>query len=217
MDEKRFKQQMKFLVEADKMKTIMRQTLLIDKSRQENDAEHSWHFALMAMVLFEYAYSPKVDMLRVLKMALIHDLVEVYAGDTFAYDDVGYEDKLKREEEAADKLFGLLPDDQGKEYRALWEEFDEMQTPDAIYASAIDRLQPLVNNYLTDGHTWSFPGVDSSKVYKRASKIKEALPELWGFVDHMLQDSIILIICGYRLTLARINIITCYNYTSKAN
>src|SRR5699024_9702501 len=117
------------------------------------------HFALMAMVLFEYAYSPKVDMLRVLKMALIHDLVEVYAGDTFAYDDVGYEDKLKREEEAADKLFGLLPDDQGKEYRALWEEFDEMQTPDAIYASAIDRLQPLVNNYLTDGHTWSFPGV----------------------------------------------------------
>lgn len=190
MDEKRFKQQMKFLVEADKMKTIMRQTLLIDKSRQENDAEHSWHFALMAMVLFEYAYSPKVDMLRVLKMALIHDLVEVYAGDTFAYDDVGYEDKLKREEEAADKLFGLLPDDQGKEYRALWEEFDEMQTPDAIYASAIDRLQPLVNNYLTDGHTWSFPSVDSSKVYKRASKIKEALPELWGFVDHMLQDSI---------------------------
>lgn len=190
MDEKRFKQQMKFLVEADKMKTIMRQTLLIDKSRQENDAEHSWHFALMAMVLFEYAYSPKVDMLRVLKMALIHDLVEIYAGDTFAYDDVGYEDKLKREEEAADKLFGLLPDDQGKEYRELWEEFDEMQTPDAIYASAIDRLQPLVNNYLTDGHTWSFPGVDSSKVYKRASKIKEALPELWGFVDHMLQDSI---------------------------
>ncbi len=181
---------MKFLVEADKMKTIMRQTLLIDKSRQENDAEHSWHFALMAMVLFEYAYSPKVDMLRVLKMALIHDLVEIYAGDTFAYDDVGYEDKLKREEEAADKLFGLLPDDQGKEYRELWEEFDEMQTPDAIYASAIDRLQPLVNNYLTDGHTWSFPGVDSSKVYKRASKIKEALPELWGFVDHMLQDSI---------------------------
>lgn len=190
MDENRFKQQMKFLVEADKMKTIMRQTLLIDKSRRENDAEHSWHFALMAMVLFEYAYSPKVDMLRVLKMALIHDLVEVYAGDTFAYDDVGYEDKLRREEEAANKLFGLLPDDQGKEYRALWEEFDEMQTPDAIYASAIDRLQPLVNNYLTDGHTWSFPGVDSSKVYKRASTIKEALPELWGFVDHMIQDSI---------------------------
>ena len=190
MGEKRLKQQMKFLVEADKMKTIMRQTLLIDKSRQENDAEHSWHFALMAMVLFEYAYSPKVDMLRVLKMALIHDLVEIYAGDTFAYDDVGYEDKLKREGEAANKLFGLLPTDQGDEYRDLWEEFDEMKTPDAIYASAIDRLQPLVNNYLTDGHTWSFPGVDSTKVYKRASKIKEALPELWGFVDHMLQDSI---------------------------
>lgn len=186
----RMGQQIDFLIEVDKMKTVLRQTLLADGSRQENDAEHSWHFALAAMILREYACSEEVDLFRVLKMALIHDLVEVYAGDTFAYDEQGYMDKEAREEAAADRLFGLLPDDQGKEIRALWEEFDAMQTPDSLYASALDRLMPLLNNYLTQGHTWKKGNVKSPQVYKRMEVIRTGMPALWSFVDAIIQDSI---------------------------
>ena len=140
MEETRLQKQLRFLVEVDQMKNVLRQTLLVDKSRRENDAEHSWHFALMAMLLSEYADGSKVDFYRVLRMALVHDLIEVYAGDTFAYDKKGNEDKEEREKKAADKLFGMLPEDQGKEIRDLWEEFDQMETPDAQYAASIDRL-----------------------------------------------------------------------------
>lgn len=187
---KRLEQQLDFLVEIDRMKNILRQTLLADGSRRENDAEHSWHFAIMAMVLQEHAYSPEVDMLRVLKMALVHDLVEVYAGDTFCYDDAGNATKEAREQEAADKLFGKLPAEQGAELRALWEEFDAMETPDAIYASSIDRLQPLINNYLTKGHTWKNGRVTSSQVYKRMEPIRKGMPGVWEVVEFMIQDSI---------------------------
>lgn len=187
---KRLEQQLDFLVEIDRMKNILRQTLLADGSRRENDAEHSWHFAIMAMVLQEHAFSPEVDMLRVLKMALVHDLVEVYAGDTFCYDDVGNATKEAREQEAADKLFGKLPAEQGAELRALWEEFDAMETPDAIYASSIDRLQPLINNYLTKGHTWKNGRVTSSQVYKRMEPIRKGMPGVWEVVEFMIQDSI---------------------------
>lgn len=186
----KLKQQLEFLIEVDKMKNILRQTLLVDKSRRENDAEHSWHFALMAMTLFEYAGSPKVDINRVIRMALVHDLVEIYAGDTFAYDTAGYESKDKREQEAADKLFSMLPIEQGIEFRCLWEEFDAMETPDSIYASAIDRLQPFINNYKTEGHTWVMHKVTSDKVYKRMETVKHALPELWEFVEYVIADSI---------------------------
>jgi putative hydrolase of HD superfamily len=186
----RLKKQLQFLIEVDKMKNVLRQTILVDKSRQENDAEHSWHFALMAMTLFEYAYSPEINMLKVLKMALVHDLVEVYAGDTFAYDQAGYLDKQERENKAADKLFGLLPEDQALEFRNLWEEFEAMETPDAIYAAALDRLQPFVNNFMTEGHTWRLHSVTSDKVYKRMEVVKQALPELWNFVEYVIQDSI---------------------------
>ncbi|OJU14358.1 MAG: hypothetical protein BGN88_05630, partial [Clostridiales bacterium 43-6] len=150
----KLQKQMEFLTEADKMKTIFRQTLVMDKSRRENDAEHSWHFALMALTLAEYAASDEVDINRVLKMALLHDLIEIYAGDTFAYDSTGNTDKEAREQAAADKLFALLPPEQAKEFRSLWEEFDEMETPDALYAASIDRLQPLLSNFNTEGHTW---------------------------------------------------------------
>ncbi|HBU12726.1 MAG TPA: hypothetical protein DEB31_08385 [Clostridiales bacterium] len=190
MDERRLKQQLTFLTEADKMKTVLRRTLLADGSRPENDAEHSWHFALMAMVLYEYAYSPEVDLFRVLKMALLHDMVEIYAGDTFAYDEAANEDKEARERAAADRLFSLLPADQGGEYRALWEEFDAMQTPDSIYAAAIDRFQPLINNYLTRGHTWKLGDVKKSKVYKRMAMVKEGMPELWAVVEYMINNAI---------------------------
>jgi len=188
MNEK-LEQQIQFLAEIDKMKSIQRQTLLIDKSREETDAEHSWHFALMAITLFEYADVERVDLHRVVQMALVHDLVEIYAGDTFAYDEKGYESKEEREAEAADKLFSLLPSEQATEYRALWEEFDRMESPDALYASAIDRLQPFLNNYLTNGHTWVKHSVSVDQVYLRIAPVKAALPALWEFVEHVIRDS----------------------------
>ena len=190
MDVNRLEQQMCFLVEVDKMKSVYRRTILIDKTRRESDAEHSWHFALMAMLLAEYADPEKVDCARVIRMALVHDLIEIYAGDTFAYDVQGNQDKRQRETEAADKLFALLPEDQAAEIRALWEEFDTMETPDAQYAAAIDRLQPFLNNYLTQGHTWGLGGVKSAQVYERMDPIRVALPEVWPFVDKMIQESI---------------------------
>lgn len=189
MDVERLEKQLKFLIEVDKMKTILRRTMLVDETRRENDAEHSWHFALMAMVLFEYA-GEQVNQERVLKMALVHDLVEVYAGDTFAYDTKGYEDKDAREKASADKLFAILPTDQGTEIRGLWEEFDAMETPDAQYASAIDRLQPFINNIMTGGYTWKLNDVKSEQVYRRMDAVRIAMPEVWPAVDRMIQDSI---------------------------
>ena len=186
----RFEKQLNFLVEVDKMKTILRQTLLVDKSRQENDAEHSWHFALMAMILYEYADQTKVNLTRVLKMALVHDLIEIYAGDTFAYDEKGNESKAERENLAADKLFELLPQDQGEEIRNLWQEFDLMETADSQYAAAIDRLQPFINNYMTEGHTWKLGNVTSDKVFKRMDMVKKGAPDLWDFVEHIIEESI---------------------------
>jgi len=182
--------QLHFLSEADKMKNIFRQTMLVDRSRQENDAEHSWHLALTALTLFEYCEIKGVDINRVIKMALLHDLVEIYAGDTFAYDAQGNESKEEREKESADKLFSLLPDEQAIEFRSLWEEFDLMQTPDAIYASAIDRLQSLHNIHLSGGYTWEKHGVSADKIYKRMSPVKIALPKLWEFVELTINEGI---------------------------
>lgn len=186
----RFKNQLQFLIEADKMKNILRQTLLVDKSRRENDAEHSWHFALMAMILFEYADRESINLFRVLKMALIHDLVEIYAGDTFAYDLEGNKTKQDRENKAADRLFGLLPDDQGTEIRDLWAEFDNMQTPDSKFAASVDRFQPFINNYMTQGHTWKLGNVTCEKVYARMDIVRQSMPELWGFVETVISDSV---------------------------
>jgi putative hydrolase of HD superfamily len=185
----KLKMQLQFLTEADKMKSILRQTLLSDRSREETDAEHSWHFALMAMTLFEYVGFEGVDINRAIKMALVHDLIEIYAGDTFAYDIKGNESKEAREKEAADRLFSLLPKEQGEKYRALWEEFDRMESPDAMYAAAIDRLQPFLNNYLTDGHAWVKHGVSVKQVYERMAPVKTALPQLWEFVEYVIHDS----------------------------
>jgi putative hydrolase of HD superfamily len=183
------KKQLEFLAEADKMKGVFRQTLVMDKSRHENDAEHSWHFALMALTLYEYAGYGGVDINRVIKMALLHDLVEIYAGDTFAYDAEGAKDKQRREESAANKLFALLPPEQACEYRSLWEEFDAMETPDSLYASAIDRLQPFISNCQTDGYTWARHKVTAGQVYARMAPVKEALPALWEFIEQAIHKS----------------------------
>ena len=184
------KQQLLFLAEADKMKNVLRQTMISDRSRQETDAEHSWHFALTAMTLYEYCSIEGVDINRVLKMALVHDLVEIYAGDTFAYDTKGYESKEEREKESADKLFSMLPCEQATEYRALWEEFDRMETPDAIYASAIDRLQSHHNIHLSGGYTWEKHKITADKIYKRMMPVKTALPDLWEFVEHTINEGL---------------------------
>jgi len=186
----KLRSQLQFLSEADKMKNISRQTLLADKSRRETDAEHSWHFALMAMTLFEYCGIEGVDLNRVIQMALVHDLIEIYAGDTFAYDVKGNENKAQREKAAADVLYAMLPGAQGAEYRTLWEEFDGMETPDACYAAAVDRLQPFLNNYLTEGHTWGKNGVTAVQVYARMEPVRAALPALWAFVVFVIRDSV---------------------------
>lgn len=182
--------QLQFLSETDKMKSIFRQTRLSDRSRQENDAEHSWHFALTAMTLFEYCGIEGVNIDWVIKMAILHDLVEIYAGDTFAYDVKGNESKEEREKESADKLFSLLPNQQAMEYRSLWEEFDLMQTPDAIYASAIDRLQSHHNIHLSGGYTWEKHEVSADKIYKRMNPVKTALPKLWEYVELTVNEGL---------------------------
>lgn len=187
-----FQNQLRFLIEADKMKNVQRQTLIADGSRRETDAEHSWHFALMALTLFDHAKDKdKIDLDRVIRMALVHDLVEVYAGDTFCYDEVAALDKEEREKAAADRLFGILPEKQGREYRTLWEEFDAKATPDAAYAAAIDRLQPLINNHLTDGHTWENGNVRAEQVYKRMEPVKEAMDdETASLADWIIRQGI---------------------------
>ena len=182
----RLNQQLTFLFEVDKMKNVLRQTLLVDRSRQENSAEHSWHFALMAVTFFEYNQLEGVDLNRVIRMALVHDIVEIYAGDTFAYDIEGNKEKEQREQLAANKLFSLLPKDQAEEFRMLWEEFDDMKTPDAIYATAIDRLQPFLNNSVTSGHSWAKHKVTLPQVYDRMDPVRLATPILWEHVEDII-------------------------------
>ena len=185
----RLDQQLKFTAEIDKMTSILRRTVLIDQSRRENDAEHSWHIAVMAMLFSEYAKEP-VDIGRVVKMCVVHDLVEIYAGDTFAYDAAGNEDKVEREKKAADKLFGELPEEQGIMIRELWEEFDAMQTNDAKYAACMDRLQPFLHNTLTQGHTWVEGGTHKADVEKRMAILSEFMPEVYKWVAANLDHAI---------------------------
>lgn len=185
----KIKNQIAFIIEIDEMKRILRMNLHADGSKRENDAEHSWHLAVMAMLLEEYC-ADKVDIGRVIKIALVHDLVEVYAGDTFAYDSKGYEDKEEREKQSADKLFGMLEPGQGAYFRALWDEFEAKETPEARYANAVDRLQPLLLNYLTDGHTWKLGDVHAPQILKRMDIIRTATPELWHIVEGIIATSI---------------------------
>ncbi len=177
-----------FIVELDKMKSILRQTSLIEEDKREDDAQHSWHIAVMAMVLNEYA-NEDLDDKKVIKMLLIHDIVELYAGDTFCYDKKGNKDKSERELLAADKIFGMLNKGKALEFRALWDEFEEMKTPEALFAASMDRLQPMLNNYYNDGGTWKKFGVDKDAIYKRISPVKKSSNKLWEFVEHMIEDA----------------------------
>ncbi len=185
----RLDQQLRFTAEIDKMTSILRRTMLIDGSRRENDAEHSWHIAVMALFFEEYATQP-VDVSRAVKMCVVHDLIEIYAGDTFAYDTAGNADKAEREAAAADKLFAQLPSEQGAEIRSLWEEFDAMQTPDSKYAACMDRLQPFLHNTLTGGHTWVESGTARPSVEKRMAIIKDFMPEVYKWVKQNLDNAV---------------------------
>lgn len=182
-------QQLAFILEIDKLKSIIRQTHLRDGSRLENSAEHSWHLAVMATLLVEYAAEP-VDCLRVLKMLLIHDVVEVDAGDTFAYDDAGNGTKAQREQAAAERLFGLLPADQGAEFRQLWDEFEAMATPESRYANAIDRIQPLMLNYHSGGLGWRRHSVTAGQVRKRVRAVHDGAPELGRMAEDIIRRAV---------------------------
>lgn len=189
MNNNRLVQQIQFVIEIDKLKNILRQTLLTDGSRQENSAEHSWHLAMMTIVLNEYAPA-EIEPLHVIKMLLLHDIVEIDAGDTFCYDIQGNQDKSQREQLAADRLFGMLPKPQGKELRTLWEEFEAQETVAARWAKAIDCLQPLLNNQQTSGHTWRLHGVTRAQVLKRMSAVEKGAPALWPFVQQIIDDCV---------------------------
>ena len=182
----RLEQQLQFIVEIDKVKNIFRQTYLADAGRKENDAEHSWHIALMAYLLQEYAEEP-VDVSKVMLMVLIHDLVEIDAGDTYAYDAAGALSKREREVKAADRIFGLLPEDQGRYFRELWEEFEAYKSAEAKYAHLLDNFQPLLLNDASDGKSWVEHDVKKSQIYKRNEKIEETSAEVWkcmqGIID----------------------------------
>lgn len=186
----RLQKQIRFICEIDRLKEIFRQNVLIGSGRNENDAEHSWHLAMMAVLLSEYSAEKDIDVLRVVQMVLIHDLVEIDAGDTYCYDEKGYEDKDERERKAAERLFSLLPGDQAREIWDLWREFEELATPESRFAACLDRFQPLILNVNTNGHTWQKPGITSEKVYKRNGLLEENAPELWEYAKEAIEDSV---------------------------
>jgi len=189
MGNRRLNQQIQFIVEIDKLKGILRRSYLVGGERRENSAEHSWHLATMAMVLAEYG-DEDIDLLRVLNMLLIHDIVEIDAGDTFCYDDEGALDKRDREGQAADRIFGLLPDDQESELHRLWEEYEARNTPESRFANALDRLVPLLLSYHAEGKTWQEHGVSSGRVLARNAHIADGSPELWRFARTMIEDAV---------------------------
>ncbi len=183
--------QIEFLKEIDKLKLVIRQTYLVDESRQENTGEHSWHIAMAAITLEKYANEP-VDILRVLKMLLVHDIVEIDAGDTFAFDETGYQDKAEREQRAAERIFGILPDEQSKEFMAYWKEFEAVESNDSKFANAIDRLMPFLHNLWTDGRaSWLAHQPRFEQVYKRnETGAGQSSAVLWDYIQQMLNRAV---------------------------
>lgn len=185
----RLEKQLQFILEIDKVKKIIRQTPLSDASRKENDAEHSWHIALMAYLLQEYVEEP-VEVSKVMLMVLIHDLVEIDAGDTYAYDEEGAKTKDERERKAADHIFGRLPEDQGMYLKALWEEFEAYETAEAKYAHLLDNFQPLLLNDAAGGISWTEHQVKKSQIYKRNEKVEETSATIWKCMQDKIDKHI---------------------------
>ena len=186
----RFQKQIEFIIEVDKLKHVLRQTILMDRSRRENSAEHSWHIALLVFLLAEYSRETDIDLFHVMKMLVLHDLVEIDAGDTYCYDDKGREDQGQREEIAADRIFGLLPSGQAAEFRALWDEFEKRQTAESRFANAMDRVQPFLHNYFTNGQTWQANKINSRQVHERMRPVKDGAPDLWDYVNNLIMDAV---------------------------
>jgi putative hydrolase of HD superfamily len=185
VDGDRLERQIAFLLEIDGLKEIVRRTYLLSGSRRENSAEHSWHLAMAALLLAEHAAEP-VNGARVAAMALVHDIVEIDAGDTFVYDTEAAADKAQRERAAAERLFGLLPADQGLLLRELWDEFEARSTPEARFAQALDRLLPVLHNIHTSGRAWRENGITADRVLARNAHIAEGSPVLWDFVRRLV-------------------------------
>ncbi|MBO7394632.1 MAG: HD domain-containing protein [Ruminococcus sp.] len=184
----RLRKQLDFMIELDKMKNLYRQTYVLHEDRKENDAEHSWHLAILAMLLSEYSDEP-LDVLRVIKMVLVHDVVEIDAGDTYCYDSEGYKSKAEREEKAAQRIFGLLPDDQREEFYALWREFEDSETADARFAAVLDRLQPLTLNYTKGGISWQEHGIRREQVLARNTEYFDVSDKIAEAIKEMIDDA----------------------------
>ena len=189
MDQTRFNQQLAFILEADKEKNILRQTYLSGYIRRENDAEHAWHMALMIYLLKEYS-NEKIDVAKAMMMALIHDIVEIDAGDTYAYDTEGLKTQKEREAQASDRIFGLLPEDQKQELQALFEEFERFETPESKFAHAMDNFQPLLLNHLNGGRDWREHGVSKTKVVGRQQTTQLGARDIWTYTQSLIDENV---------------------------
>jgi 5'-deoxynucleotidase YfbR-like HD superfamily hydrolase len=185
---KRLRQQLQFILEIDDLKNVLRRSYLIDSGRHENSAEHSWHLAVAAMVLAEHA-KEQIDISKVIRLVLVHDLVEIDAGDTFIYDDAGNVGKAAREQDAANRLFGVLPEDQAQSFMALWREFEDRQTPEAKFAFALDRLMPILHNVFTQGRSLKEHGIRQEQALTKNRGIEEGSPVLWQVVESLITES----------------------------
>lgn len=181
--------QISFIKEIDKLKYIQRKTKLLNSDRHENDAEHSWHLAIMTIVLAEHSDKP-IDILKVVKMVLIHDIVEIDAGDTFIYDTAKSHSNTEEELLAAKRIFGLLPAEQAEEFIAIWEEFEEGNTDEAKFAKSMDRLEPLLQNTSNNGGTWAEFNVSYEKVYEKKKIIKNGSTSVWNYAENLLNESV---------------------------
>lgn len=180
------KKDMEFLVEIDNMKNIFRRTKNLSNQNFENDAEHSYHVSMMAMILSKYC-DEEIDENKVIKMLLVHDIIEIYAGDTFAYDEKGYEDKYEREQKAADKIFGLLSEDNRDYFRNLYEEFENIDTAESRFANLIDRMEPMLLNYLNNGGTWAEHNIEKEKILNRLDEVKNSSKKLYDFIKNFIE------------------------------
>ncbi len=177
----RLQKQMAFLIEAGKIKNIFRMNYISDGSRLENDAEHSWHLCLLAIILSEHAKYKELDILKVLKMLLIHDIVEIDAGDAYVYDASAKAAQYAKEVKAAERLFNILPIDQAREYRDLWDEFEERKTPEAQFAAALDRLHPMLMNFQSQGKSWLENNITAEQVQEKNQHMQDGSPVLWEY------------------------------------
>jgi len=189
MNKERLEQQIRFISEIDKLKTINRRSYIQGGERLENTAEHSWHILVLAMVLAEYA-NESIDLMRVIEMLAVHDLVEIDAGDTFCYDEQGNQSKAEREMQAAERIFGLLPDDQRKRLHALWREFEERSTAESKFANAMDRTMPILHNYYAQGRPWQEHDIHSDQVQVRAAPIRDGSQTLWEYIRTIIEDAV---------------------------